>query len=220
MPIQGKTYRLLQRTYLPPANSSDCIKSSLSRPQPDVNRPKSSQRSEVRKAAVEDLKIKLRTTPTDLKGREGDRHVTFEEDLPRRDLLPTHPAYRHRDRPLSGRAGDVTPIDHRIAHHGGSTSTLKCLPYCLRISKAQPATGPKERIEELQRENGHLRRELTYYKDTRGVLMKLFDSIQACHQSLEKALTEATRGVAMSEQRFVDYWAPHRDEGNIEERVF
>ena len=81
-------------------------------------------------------------------------------------------------------------------------------------------TDPKSRIEELQREMGHLRQEIRYYKDTRDVLMKFFESVQASHQELREALTEASRGIAISEQRYIEYWAPYRKEGNILETVF
>lgn len=114
----------------------------------------------------------------------------------------------------------MTPLDHQIAAHGGTTSTIECLPHRLRISKVQRISGPQQRIEELVRDVGHLNQELSYYKDTRKVLMKLFDSVKASHEALQVAVAEADRELAISEQRYVSYWVPHYDDRIIEESIF
>ena len=223
---QNRTGTVREHDYLPRSTYKSTEKSyhHHDRPhsgyQPDADLSRTSpRRIAMRKAAAEVVRAKIRSTAASPKSQTHDRHVRFQTDLPTRDS-PVHPAYRQRERPRSGTAGLVAPIDHEIALHGGSTSTLECLPHRLRISKAQPATDPKSRIEELQRENGHLRREITYYKDTLAVHVKFFDSIQVCAQELRDALTEASRGIAISEQRYVEYWAPYRTEGNILENVF
>ena len=148
------------------------------------------------KAASDQLKGKLRTTFKASSPRaEGhsQRRVTFQTPPTNRAPSETHPALRQRERPRSGPAVDVTAPDHQIAVHGGTTSTIECLPHRLRISKGQRTSGPQQRIEELVRDVGHLNQELSYYKDTRKVLMKLFDSVKASHEALRVAMAEADR---------------------------
>lgn len=182
----------------------------------------SAQRIARRKAASDQLKGKLRTAARGSPRPEGptQRRVTFQTPPPKRELSETHPALRQRQRPHSGRAGDVTALDHRIAVHGGTTSTIECLPHRLRISKVQQTSGPQQRIEELVRDVGNLNQELSYYKDTRKVLLKLFDSVKASHEALQAAVAEADRELAISEQRYIRYWVPHCDDRIIEENIF
>lgn len=183
----------------------------------------STQRIARRKAAANQLKGKLRTAFRGSSPRpEGptQRRVTFQTPPPKRELSETHRALRQRERPRSGRAGDVTALDHQIAVHGGTTSTIECLPHRLRISKAQQTSGPQQRIEELVRDIGNLNQELSYYKDTRKVFMKLFDSVKASQETLQAAVAEADRELAISEQRYVRYWVPHYDDRTIEENIF
>lgn len=220
----GQDSYLPRRTYRPPANAVDRDHTDRRAPPGGQDKsPKSissEERIAIRKAASEDLKTKLRTNAGGTESHDRARHVTFPSELPGRNSSTVHPAYRRSPRPLSGRAADMAPIDHEVEGYGGVTSTIECLPDQLRISKLRPIPSPKQRIEELQRENGHLRRELSYYKDTRKVLMKSFQSIHESHQALHETLTEATRGVAISEQRYIEYWRYHRSEANIKENIF
>ena len=214
----GKAYLLPSKTYTPKHHvkeqrvGGDEPARHTSR---DVSRS-SQERVVIRNGASESVHKKSRTGGDRPASQSHKRHVTFELPHPPRDPSSIHPALRG---PASGRRGAITAVDHAIARHGGSTSTLDCLPNRLKITKAEPPTTPQKRIEELQRENGHLRRELTYYKDTREVLVRMLEATKASHQTLQDILSEAARGVAISEQRYVGYWVLERDEG-YEENVF
>ena len=140
------------------------------------------------------------------------RRVTFDDS--------SHPAHRSRSRTLSSTARVITPIDSRISSLGGTTSTLECLPHRLRISKSSQPISLEQRIEELTREAGHLRQELAYHKETRAACMKFFDVTNQAHQNLHNAIAEMSRKVAISEQRFENYWKSQPDGGNWEEQVF
>ena len=203
--VRGNSY-LPRRTYIPPAKAMD-HRDGFRRTAPVThNNPAESKTSEeriaVRQAASEGLRSKLRTNAGGAEGHDYGRRVTFQDELPQRNSSSVHPAYRRSPRPLSGRASDMTPIDHKVEGYGGVTSTIECLPDQLRISKVRPIPSPKQRIEELQRENGHLRRELSYYKDTRKVLMKSFHSIHESHQALHETLAEASQ---ISSRRYFLY---------------
>ena len=185
--------------------------------------PNSAQRIARRKAASDQLKVKLRPAfRAQSPRREGptQRHVTFQTPPPKRVPSETHPALRQREHPRSDKERDVTALDHQISVHGGTTSTIECLPHRLRISKVQRTSGPQQRIEELVRDVGHLHQELSYYKDTRKVLVKLFNSVKASHEALQVAVAEADLDLGISEQRYVSYWVPHRDDRTIEETIF
>ncbi len=176
-----------------------------------------------RKAASEQLKGKLRTAFKGSSPRSQgatQRRVTFQTPLPRGGSSGVHPALRQRERPHSGRPQDVTALDHQISIHGGTTSTIECLPHRLRISKVQRISSPQQRIEELVRDVGHLNQEMSYYKDTRKVFIKLFDAVRSSNEALQAAVSEADRELAISEQRYVRYWVPHYDNRVIEENVF
>lgn len=49
--------------------------------------------------------------------------------------------------------------------------------------------------------------------------MKMLEATKASQHMLQEILTEATRGVAISEQRYVGYWVPQYQSG-YEENVF
>lgn len=218
MPNMAEIYYLPRKTFTDRADGrlhQDTEKVLLS--------PNSAQRIDRRKAASDQVKSKLRTAFKAGSPRpEGptQRRVTFKTPPTKRIPSETRPASRPRERPRSGRVGDVTALDHHIAVHSGTTSSLECLPHRLRISKVQRTSAPQQRIEELVRDIGHLNQELSYYKNTRKVLMKLFDSVKASHEALQIAVAEADRELAISEQRYVSYWVPHYDDRTLEENIF
>ena len=50
--------------------------------------------------------------------------------------------------------------------------------------------------------------------------MKLFDSVKASYKTLQVAVAEADRKLAISEQRYVKYWIPYYDDPTIEGNIF
>ena len=114
---------------------------------------------------------------------------------------------------------EITTLDHRIHTRGGTTSNLDCLPHRLKIDKKQP-TSSEQSIRELTRENGYLRQELALYKDIRLVLFDLQEKTKQANLTLQDALRDVTRKVARGEQRLLNYWGVHIDDGNEEIKVF
>ena len=143
---------------------------------------------------------------------QNTRRVTFDDS--------SHPAHRSRSRTVSSTARAITPVDSKISSLGGTTSTLECLPHRLNISKTSQPISSQQRIEELTREAGHLRQELAYHKETRAACMKFFDAANQAQQNLHNAIVEMSRKVAISEQRFENYWKSQSDGRNWEEHVF
>ena len=142
------------------------------------------------------------------------RHVAFQAssrmDATASNGLPKAPVSKFNE---------VTALDHHIGHHDGTTSTLECLPHRLRVRSKNPKS-LEARNEELTIENGYLQEELAYYKDTREVLMRFFESINEAHQVMKTALHQTSNGVAISEQRLLNYWGIHHDDGSFIDEVY
>lgn len=148
----------------------------------------------------------------------SDRRVAFTNQSTEQRQSSVHPAFRQR--PASGRAGDVTAIDHLIARNGGVTSTFAELPHQLRIAKKDPPMTLKEQVEKLTRQNGNLLEELAFFKDTRNAEMKFLRKIHKLHVQLRDALEERSRERARAEFKFMAYWGINPDDGNVEDEVF
>ena len=126
----------------------------------------------------------------------NERYVTFQ--LPQSTSRGNIKHSRISQRPGFSNDYEVTALDHQIGDHGGTTSTLDYLPHRLRLTKEKKPETLKGHIEELTREIGYLRQELAYYKDTRKVLMKFYESIDESHRMIGNALYETAKGVAIS----------------------
>ena len=151
------------------------------------------------------------------------RHVVFENSRRQEKFNPRHGADTFRSRPLSGAMNGVASVDHWIGQGGGTTSTLEFLPHRLKISKAKTTVTMEQRIEELTRENGYLRQELAYHKDTQVAIMGLYDSAKTAVRRLQESLEEASRRIAMSENRLLEYWTIRRGDhigGFHESQIF
>lgn len=144
-------------------------------------------------------------------------HVSFQIKPMPLQLSPTHPGRRG---PRGGSIPDVTALDHVIAGHGGTTSTIDDLPHRLRISKNKQVPTPSQRIEELTREIGYLRQELAYYKETRRALTKFFAVANSAHEAMRHGIGEASHEIAVAEQAILAYWNIHPADGNAEDAVF
>jgi hypothetical protein len=64
----------------------------------------------------------------------------LDQELARNKPLK-HPLFRNLQ--SDGRAGNVTLLDHRIAHKGGTTSNYEELPHRLKMSKKYQSTTPQ-----------------------------------------------------------------------------
>ena len=154
----------------------------------------------------------------------ADRHVAFQDTAAQQQAM-IHPIFRQR--PGSGRAGDIGALDDRIARHGGTTSSYEELPHRLRISKKHQPMTPSERVTELTKTNGFLLQELAYHKDTRASEMKFLEKatkfradIEAALAEFDRALEERSKARADAESILLNYWGIDLGDGNIEDSVF
>lgn len=115
---------------------------------------------------------------------------------------------------------EVTALDHQIEDHERTTFILDYLPHRLRLTKEKKSKTLKKHIKKLTKEIEYLRQKLTYYKDTRKVLMRFYDSINESHRMIRNALCETFKDVAIFEQRLLNYWEIHHDDDNSVNNVF
>lgn len=132
-----------------------------------------------------------------------------------------------RTRPVSGKAGDVTSLDHWIANHGGTTSTYEELPHRIQSSKYIPPQSLEQRVEELTREKSFLLQELVYFKASRAAEAKFFQSVSATVAEvgdvltrLKDALDERSRSRTQAEVDLCSYWGIDFGDGNVEDAIF
>ena len=152
------------------------------------------------------------------KASRENPQVTFQDPPIKRGLSSTHPAFRQR--PASGRAGDVVALDHQIIRNGGTTSTYEQLPHRLQIWKHQHPITLGERVVELTRTNGYLLQELAFHKDTQAADMEFYETVRELHRKLEDALKERSRKRANAESTLLGYWGIDFGDGNVEDTVF
>lgn len=145
-------------------------------------------------------------------------HIAFAGHLKEQKQFSLHPALRQR--PDSGRAGDVRAIDHLIARNGGVTSTFAELPHQLRIAKKDPPMTLTEQVEKLTRQNGNLLEELAFFKDARNAEMKFLRKVHKLHRQLKSALEERSQERASAELKFTAYWGINPNDINVKDEVF
>lgn len=107
---------------------------------------------------------------------------------------------------------DVTPLDHRIAQNGGTTSRLERLPYRLRKFKSENDVELERRIEELTRENGRLREELAFHEGAHRALRSLFVQTKDAYELLRGALQGASERLVNSEGTLLSFWGIRLDD--------
>ncbi|MCJ1445791.1 MAG: hypothetical protein MMC23_006296 [Stictis urceolatum] len=98
---------------------------------------------------------------------------------------------------------EVTSLDARVQVAGGKTSRTDLLPQNLRIFKTnrRPLMN-----EELVRENGRLRQELAYYKESMQSMMAFYNSMQEGFRVLQFGLQQLSERITMSEENLMQGW--------------
>jgi len=78
----------------------------------------------------------------------------------------------------------VNSLDHSIFRQNGSTSALEFTAHRLQSAKFKPVPDLMTRIEELTKENGHLRQEIQFYRQCFEVLQRLRETSYNVYQQL------------------------------------
>ena len=178
---------------------------------PNLN-DKSTHRSESR------LKEFFSSRALDVRNQANERYVTFQfsQSTSKKNIKHS----RISQRPDFSNDYEVTTLDHQIEDHEETIFILDYLSHWLRLTKEKKPKTLKEHIEELTKEIEYLRQELAYYKDTRKVLMKFYESMNESHRMIENALYETIKDVAIFEQRLLNYWKIYHNDRNSVNNVF
>lgn len=105
---------------------------------------------------------------------------------------------------------EVTPQDHRILCHGGTSSNLERLPSRLQKSKA-PVRG---HVEDLAYEISYLKAELSWNIESKQALLQLQKEIYTIFYKMEDILGQANARLERAEQRYLSLWGLAPDEGS------
>ena len=193
-------------------------------------------------------KVRLNTVPLTIDDQDRQRHQETSNDQHKSEILPSSvykPPIQAADqrprnpyhgeiscnprkartsaqifKPLPGEPEELTPLDHRIAIQGGTTSNIDYLPNRLKIHKTRISKSPSEEIWELTQENGYLREELAYYKRAFKSTHDFKEEVSRAHRLLQQALQTMSRRAKDSEGQLLQYWGIHWDDGNEEIKVF
>ncbi len=133
----------------------------------------------------------------------------------------------YRQRPKSGKAGDVTPLDHWIATHEGTTSSYEELPHRIQESKNHQPLTSEERVEELTHEESFLLQELAYHKEIRAAESRFLEKATELRAELQVILTEFDQALhkrwgerTQAELGLCSYWGIDFGDGNVEDVIF
>ena len=107
--------------------------------------------------------------------------------------------------PLIPISEEITPVDHEILRHGGTSSNIERLPSRLKQSK-RSSTDLRQQIEELVYETSYLRAELQWQKESRQTLLQFQERMFQLFHMMEDALAQATSKLQESERRYLNVW--------------
>ena len=146
--------------------------------------------------------------------------MKHQSRIPTRKEGTRFPIASTRRKLLLGSPEEITSLDHRIGKTGGTTSSLDLLPTRLKIHKKTGHMTPAQDVYELTRQNGYLQAEVALLKETRSALRDLQAKAKEASAILRGALKEVSEKLAESEQRLVNYWGIHSDDGYEELNAF
>lgn len=107
---------------------------------------------------------------------------------------------------LTGQHPEITKLDARIIKEGGTSSTADMLPCNLQKAKAAKTSSKYDYTKELILENGYLRQEIVYYKESREAMLAFHNSTLKSFNLLQTALKDLSHKMAMSEEIMLRYW--------------
>jgi predicted RNase H-like nuclease (RuvC/YqgF family) len=118
----------------------------------------------------------------------------------------------HRN-PLNPISEEITPADHEILRHGGTSSNIERLPSRLKQSK-RSSTDLRQQIESLVYEVSYLKAELQWQKESRQILQQFQERMFQLFHMMEDALAQATSKVHESERHYLNVWKLDKAEVN------
>ena len=139
----------------------------------------------------------------DVKNQTNERYITFQ--FPQSISRKNKKHFKIFQKSSFSNDYEVTTLNHQIENHENTIFILNYFSHRLRLTKEKKPETLKKHMKKLTKKIEYLRQELIYYKNTRKVLMKFYESIDELHRMIKNALCETIKSVAISEQRFLNY---------------
>ncbi|GMF77638.1 hypothetical protein BDV38DRAFT_270109 [Aspergillus pseudotamarii] len=98
---------------------------------------------------------------------------------------------------------EITPVDHEILRHGGTSSSIERLPSRLRRSK-RASTDIRQQLEDLVYDASYLRAELQWQKESKQALLQFHEDMFRIFHKIEDMLVQVTARLRDSEQRYFE----------------
>jgi uncharacterized protein YukE len=121
--------------------------------------------------------------------------------------------YSHR--PLYSIAEEVTPQDHQILRHGGTSSTIERLPSRLQRSK-RSSIELRQQIEDLTYEVSYLKGELSWHQESKKALFQLQEEMYQLFHKMEDALVQVSTKLRESEEHYLSLWGLDAEQAKYE----
>src|ERR1700742_1110789 len=100
----------------------------------------------------------------------------------------------------------ITPIDHVIISHGGTTENYERLRHRLNLSKPQSPPPRSQRLEELTRENSRIRMELDHSQQVCRSLWVLYNTAIEANNILREGISVAARNISDADDQLKSFW--------------
>lgn len=103
------------------------------------------------------------------------------------------------------------PIDIEIGRNNGSTVALEATPERVQASKRMPIPTLSQRIEELTRENSHLRQEVAYHQRLQRPMRDLQRGLESAMRKLQQHIDGFNKEQREAEAEYMDFWRTSTD---------
>ncbi|KAE8133859.1 hypothetical protein BDV38DRAFT_274047 [Aspergillus pseudotamarii] len=98
---------------------------------------------------------------------------------------------------------EITPVDHEILRHGGTSSSIERLPSRLQRSK-RASTDIRQQLEDLVYDASYLRAELQWQKESKQALLQFHEDMFRIFHTIEDMLVQVAARLRDSEQRYFE----------------
>lgn len=100
---------------------------------------------------------------------------------------------------------EITPIDHELLRHGGTSSNIKRLPFHLQQSKCS-LSDLRQQVEDLVYEVSYLKAELQWQRESQQALQQFQEHMFQLFHMMEDALAQTTLRLHESKRSYLNLW--------------
>ncbi|KAL4927722.1 uncharacterized protein BDV17DRAFT_299038 [Aspergillus undulatus] len=109
---------------------------------------------------------------------------------------------------------EITPQDHQVLCHGGTSSNLERLPSRLQQHKSPSPRNTRSHLEDLAYETSYLKAELAWKAESMRSFFRFQEEMYIIFHKIEDALGDLNIRLQEAEQRYLGLWGVSVGEGN------